>query len=273
MSRVRVLAVIVNYGTEQLSFLNQMVSALNEFGKYDIDIIVHSNEALDINGVKEVKVFGLDDYRYLPATCRKTISENKDLYDLYFYSENDLLIREKHFDNFLSYSKILPSNRIPGLIRFELKNGQKIFPDYHGNFDWQYNSVEKYNGKVFAHFTNLHQASFLLTNRQLNKVVNKFDFGKLVEDRIPIRYKIKRKIRYWLGLKTKKYYIYDVLCKTCTDIYQYGGLKKVICISEFDENMIHHISDIYAKGDKGKYLVMADEKIMNNALDQLQKKL
>ncbi|WP_156888647.1 hypothetical protein [Christiangramia echinicola] len=273
MSRVKVLAVIVNYGSEQLSFLNQMVNALKNFEKYDIDIIVHSNQALEINGVKEVKVFDLDDYRYLPATCRETIWEHRDHYDLYFYSENDLLIKEYHFDNFLYYSKILPSNRIPGVIRFELdKKNKIIYPDYHGSFDWKYNSVEKYKGKIFAQFTNLHQASFLLTNEQLKRAGRKFNFVTIVEDKIPFLYRIKRKLRYWFGLKTKKFYRYDVLCKTCTDIYLYGGFKKVICISDFDKNIIHHISDVYAKGEKGRYLVMADDQKMDMALEKLLKR-
>lgn len=270
MLKIKVLAVIVNYGEEQLGFLEHMVKSLKSFKKYSVTVIIHSNIPLTLSGVDEVKIFNLEDYRFLPATCRESIWDNRDKFDLFFYSENDLMIKEPHFDNFLLYNKILPKNRIAGLIRFEEESNQKFYPDYHANFDWKYNSVEKFEGKVFAHFTNLHQASFILTKNQLLKVGNRIDFRSLVKDKVPIYYKVKRKIRYWLGLKTKKYYIYDVLCKTCTDVYQYGGLKKVICISEFEENLIHHMSDVYASGTKGNNLLEADEERMIDALKKMK---
>lgn len=268
--QIEVLAVIVNYGEEQLRFLGQMVKSLKSFKKYNVAVIIHSNIPITLSGVDEVKIFDLENYRFLPSTCRKTIWDYRDEFDLFFYSENDLMIKESHFDNFSMYSNILPKNRIAGLIRFEEESNQKYYPDYHADFDWKYNSVEKYEGKVFAHFTNLHQASFILTKKQLLKVGNRLDFGSLVKDKVPIYYKVKRRIRYWLGLKTKKHYIYDVLCKTCTDVYQYAGLKKVICISEFEDNLIHHMSDVYASGNKGNNLLEANEEKMSIALKKMK---
>ena len=38
---------------------------------------------------------------------------------------------------------------------------------------------------------------------------------------------------------------YSVKCKVNTDIYQFCGMKKVICVSEFDKNLIHHLPDRY----------------------------
>lgn len=268
--RTKVLAVIVNYGEEQLKYLEQMVNLLSGFKKYEVDIIVHSNIILNLRGVKEFKVIKLKDYRFLPSTCRQTIWEKRNNYDLFFYSENDLMIKEHHFDKFLLYTRILPENRIPGLIRFEKKSDIRLYPDYHGDFGWKLNSTEKYGGKVFAHFTNLHQASFILTKNQLQRVASRLEFTTLVEDKVPISYKIKRKFRNLLGLRTRKYLIYDVLCKTGTDIYQYGGFRKVICISELEDNLIHHMSDMYVRGGlKSNKIKSTDEVGMQKALKNL----
>lgn len=270
MGKLKILAVLVNYGEEQKKYLEQMVASLKSFKKYEATVIVHSDIALKIPEIDETKIFKLENYRYLPATCRQTIWDGRSEYDLFFYSENDLLIKEFHFDRFLTYTNILPKNRIAGLIRYEKEMCEKYYPDYHADFDWNYKSVEKYSGKIFAHFTNLHQASFILTNQQLADIGKRFDFTSLVKDKIPVSYKIKRKVRHWLGLKTKKYYIYDAMCKVCTDLYKYGGMKKVICISEFEDNLIHHMSDVYVNGNKGRIMLRSDEKRMFEALKKMK---
>ena len=266
---MKILTVIVNYGTEQLHFLEKMICSLKSFKKYKVFIVVHSNISIKINGIDELKIFNLDDYKLLPLTCRKTIWEKKDNYDLLCYSENDLLLREIHFDKHIEYEKILPKNRISGLIRYEFDGKKKYYPDYHGDFDWKFNSIEKFNNKYFAHFTNLHQGCFIVTKSQLKSIGAKFDFSELVKDEIPLIYKLKMKISKKLNLKVKKYYIYDDMCKTCTDLYQYGGMKKVICISEFSENLIHHLPNIYINGEKGRKKLRSKQGRMNAALKKM----
>ena len=119
---MKILAVIVNYGTEQLYFLEQMIFSLKNFEKYDVHIIVHSNIKINIGNIDELKIIKLDDYKFLPMTCRDKIWKNQNEFDLFFYSENDLLIKEIHFDKHLEYEKILPKNRISGLIQYEFEN-------------------------------------------------------------------------------------------------------------------------------------------------------
>jgi len=54
----RILAVLVNYGHEQLNYLEKVVNSLNSFKKYDITIVVHSNILLhEINGIDKVTLF------------------------------------------------------------------------------------------------------------------------------------------------------------------------------------------------------------------------
>lgn len=269
MNKLKILAVIVNYGKDQLDYLKEMILSLNNFEKYHVKIIVHSNVDIDILGVHEVKIFQMDNYWYLPSTCRDTIWKNKENFDLFFYSENDMLIREIHFDNFLKYLKVLPNNRISGLLRYETDGVQNYYPDYHADFAWKKKSVEKHGNYVFAHFTNLHQACFIITKEQLKILGNKFEFYKLVKDRVPLRHRVKMKVSKIFRVNIKRYYIYDAMCKVGTDVYQYGGMKKLICISEFEDNLIHHMSDVYINGSRGRKKQHVDEKTMQEELKKL----
>jgi len=248
-----VLAVIVNYGTEQLNFLQQVVEELKSFKKYNVTVVVHSNIPLDdFKNIDHVNVIELENYQLLPMTCRQTINQESDNFDYFIFSENDHLWKEHHIDEYIEYSKILPENRIPGLIQYEEDHTGKYYPAYHAHYDWDYNSVEEYGGKKFAHFTNVHQASFVISKEVLNRINETRDFNQFFgQDQ------------------------YSVKCKTNTDIYLHSGMKKVICISEFEDNLIHHLPNIYINGGPGEveYRVKqrSEESRMQEALTRLLK--
>ena len=220
-----ILAVLVNYGEEQLPYLKQVVNELKSFTKYEVSIIVNSNIPLDIEGVDLVNVIQLDNYQLLPLTCRQVIWDHRNDFDLFLFGENDHLFKEHHIDNYLRYTNILPKNKIAGLIQYEENSTGRYYPAYHAHYDWDYNNVEEYNGLKFAHFTNIHQATFILTKKQLLEIGSKFDFTQ------------------FFGSSH-----YSVKCKVNTDIYQFCGMKKVICISEFEGNLIHHLPNVYIEG-------------------------
>lgn len=269
---MKLLAVIVNYGEEQLSYLEEVVSELKSFIKYEVDIIVNSNIPLSIKGIDKVNVFKMEDYQLLPLTCRKTIWDNKDKYDLFVFGENDHLFLEKHIDKYLEYEKILPKNIITGLIQYEKNKDQYYFPAYHPPFDWDFKSIKTYGGKKFACFNNLHQASFFLNKRQLLKIGKKIDFNKLVCDKETwLRTKWKNFQIKFLKKKNIPINCYSVKCKVNTDIYKYGGFKKMICISEFEDNLIHHLPNLYINGEKGRFKLRSDQKKMYDSLSKLLK--
>lgn len=246
--KLKVLAVLVNFGTEQINYLNRVIDTLKSFESYDVTIYVNSNIPIDNKNIDKVNIFyNMTNYQFLPLTCRKTILDNSKDYDIFIYGENDQLFREIHLDRHIEYSKILPKNRIPGLIRYEENENGTYFPDYHARYDWDYNSVEMYNGKKFAHFTNVHQGSFILTQEQLLDICQKFDFTK------------------FFGNSG-----YSVKCKVCTDIYDFCGYKKMICLSDFKDNLIHHLPNVYIDGIKGRNKNQrSDNKRMNNSLMKL----
>jgi hypothetical protein len=238
----------VNYGFEQIDFLEEMVKSLKSFKKYDVNIIVNSNVELKIDGIDKLNLFNnLSDYQLLPLTCRKTIWENKDNYDLFLYGENDMLFKEVHLDRHIEYTKILPQDRICGLLRYEEDERGIFYTDYHAFYEWDFDSVEVYNGKKFAHFKNVHQATFILTNEQLNKVGELHNFNT-----------------FFRGSS------YSSKCKVNTDIYDFCGMRKLICLSDFKDNLIHHMSNVYIDGINGRNKNQrSDSKRMETSLIRL----
>jgi GR25 family glycosyltransferase involved in LPS biosynthesis len=229
-TKLKVFAVLVNYGDEQISYLETVIKELKSFKNYEVTVQVNSNINLKINGIDKVNLFDkMENYQLLPLTCRKTIWDNRDKYDIFIFGENDHLFKEHHVDKHIEYSKILPKDRICGLIQYE-ENGYDLhYPAYHAHYEWDFNSVEIYDNKKFAHFTNLHQATFIITKEQLLDIGSKKDFTK------------------FFGQSK-----YSDKCKVNTDIYQFAGMKKLICISEFKENIIHHLPNLYIDGLKGR---------------------
>lgn len=269
-----VLAVLVNYGEEQLAYLQTMIDALQSFEKYQVTIAVHTNVSLpSIKGIdiehvveKEAGIFSVTDllfklklgrrwsgrmfdYNLLPMSCRKRIAEEVNNYDYFIFSENDHLWLEHHLDNFSTYESILPPDRITGLIQYEYNEKSRFYPAYHADYTWDINSVEVYGDKVFAHFTNVHQGCFLISKPQLERMLKTTEFTNfLSKDQ------------------------YSIKCKTNTDIYQYCGMKKMICISEFDQNLIHHLPNIYINGELGRRKYDSEEKRMQTAITKLLEK-
>lgn len=178
---MKLLVVLVNYGDEQLNYLEQVVVALKKFKKYKVTIIVQSNIPLNIAGIDIVNVVKLKNYQLLPLTCRKEIWDRRNDFDVFIYGENDHLFTEKQVDKHIEYSKILPKNRITGLIQYENNGGENYYVGYHSHFDWDYASVETYGGKQFAYFSNTHQATFILTKAQLERVGKNINFNELIK--------------------------------------------------------------------------------------------
>jgi hypothetical protein len=266
-----ILVAMVNYGTDQLSYLQKVIDTVRSFEKYKATIIVNSNVPLDgVQGIDKVNVIelysgpfnfrqllfkmkfrsrwdgSLYTYKLLPMTCRRVIDQESENFDYFLFTENDHLWLEHHIDKFIEYESILPENRISGLIQYEQDDTGIYFPAYHDDYDWDYTSVEEHGGKKFAHFTNLNQSSFLISKRQLKKIKKQYDFTQFfARDH------------------------YRLIPKTNTDLYQYCGMKKVICISEFEYNIIHHLPNIYINGILGRRQLRSDQTRMADALKGL----
>jgi len=232
---MKVLVCIVNHGENQIWCLEQLLKEYKSW-KYDVDIIIHSNISLPLennktsplyDGVKVQTYNNLENPHYLPFQTRKTIFDLKNDYDLFIYSENDHLITQRNIDAFLKVTSFLPNDKICGFFQYELYDCGKVYPGAHAHFSWDFQTifqVKEHSNYVFASYSNPHQASYVLTKNQLNKVIKEIDF-------------------LTLDLRSG----FTPKCTVNTDIYLKPKWDKVLCISHWEDFLIQHLPNRYLK--------------------------
>ncbi len=189
-----------------------------------VDIVVLSNIPKEFGPGIEVKI-GLPSKHpwSLPFGHKKLFVERLEDYDLFIYSEDDMLITWKNIEFYLQLTKVLPQDQISGFLQYELDSaGKKWYPAFRGPYHWLPKSVSKVDRFTFAEFSNHHTACYLLTRDQLRRAIN--SEGYLVD---PHQGR------------------YDLLCSAATDPYTQCGFRKVICISDLTDVLIHHLPNKY----------------------------
>jgi len=220
---MKVLVAIANHGAKNQSYLDRLLKEYRSM-VYDVDVVILSNIPKDLGDDIEVRV-GLPAKEpwSLPFGHKELFAQKKDDYDLFIYSEDDTLITEKHIRDFLDATNELPPKKIAGFLRYEEdEEGDKYCSSMHSHYHWQVDSVAKHGDNVYASYSNLHSACFILTQNQLKECIDSGGF--LVEPHE--------------GL-------YDMLCSAATDPYMQCGLEKVICISKLDDFLLHHMPNQY----------------------------
>jgi 2-polyprenyl-3-methyl-5-hydroxy-6-metoxy-1,4-benzoquinol methylase len=221
---LKVFVAIASYGTANNKYLHRVIREYRSM-PFEVDIVVLSNERQEpIPGAEIVLV----DLRRknswsLPFPHKQMFAERLNEYDLFIYSENDTAITEKNIKAFVEICESLPENEIVGFVRYESgPNGCRNYPDIHGQFHWDSQSVRRRSKEIFAHLTNEHSGCYILTRQQLRRAIDSGGF--LVE---PHAGK------------------YDLLCTAATDPYTQCGFQKLICVSRLDDLLVHHLSDRY----------------------------
>ena len=223
-ARLRVLVALASYGTSNDQHLLRLIEEYRSM-PFDIDIVILSN--LNKQPAPDIEVLvGMPDKRNpwsLPFSHKRVFAERLEKYDLFIYSEDDILITYKNLRAFLEVTETLSEDEIAGFFRVEKgSNGGVNYPDVHWNFHWDPTTLRSRAGYTLANFTNEHAACYVLTRRQLRKAVRSGGF--LVE---PYEWK------------------YDLLCTAATDPYTRCGFIKLIPISHLDDFTVHHLTNKY----------------------------
>ena len=228
---MKVLVTIVNYGTKNHDYVNALISEYRSM-TYSVDIVIISNVAKDFGpDIKVVVGLPTRNPWSLPFNHQRVLSEHKDKYDLFIYSEDDTLITEEHITSFLEVTELLPEDKIAGFMRYELDASyNKTISTIHRGYHWEPDSVKSIGKYTFARFTNDHSACYILTQQQLKKAIAS---GKYLVSPHEGRY--------------------DLICTAATDPYTQCGFKKVICISHIDKFLIHHLPNKYVGKSGIKY--------------------
>jgi SAM-dependent methyltransferase len=220
---MKILVAIANYGIKNDVYLSRVLSEYRSM-PYQTDIVVLSNVAKDLGSDVEV-VVGLPSKNphSLPFGHKRVFAERKDAYDLFIYSEDDILITQQNIDAFLRVTNILRPGEVAGFFRSErYPDGRIFYPDAHAFYRWLPDSVKVIGGHTFARFTNDHSGCYALTRAQLAQAVASGRF--LVP---PHQHK------------------YGLLETAATDPYTQCGLRRVICLSHFDEFSVPHLPNKY----------------------------
>jgi 2-polyprenyl-3-methyl-5-hydroxy-6-metoxy-1,4-benzoquinol methylase len=220
---MKILVAICSYGTAQDQYLAKLLASYRAM-PFDVHLVVLSNLAKNLGPDVEVRV-GLPtkDPWSLPFGHKQLFADRLNEYDLFLYSEDDMLISEKNVRAFVEACEVLNDDEVPGFLRTEADaEGREYFCDAFDTWHWNPYSVVERGGKVFASFSNEHSAAYILNRAQLRKCIESGGF--LIpphEDR------------------------HDLLCAAATDPYTRCGLKRLIGVSDFEQFLVPHLSNKY----------------------------
>ena len=220
---LRVLVALASYGTANDRYLHRLLREYRSMS-FDVDIVIVSNiekrPAADIECLT-----GLPNKNpwSLPFAHKRLFVERADQYDLFVYSEDDILITERHLRAYMDATAVLREGEIAGFLRIERgADGTIHYPDAHAHFHWDPTSVRSRGRYTLAHFTNEHAACYVLTRAQLKQAIRSGGFA------VPPH-------------EGK----YDLLCTAATDPYTQCGFAKFIPASDIDSFTVHHLSNKY----------------------------
>jgi 2-polyprenyl-3-methyl-5-hydroxy-6-metoxy-1,4-benzoquinol methylase len=220
---MKILVVIANYGTKNDRHLSRVLEGYRDL-KEDVDIVVTSNLAKDLGKDVEVAVgMPTKDPWSLGFAHKRIFADRIAKYDLFIYTEDDVLITQRNIDAFLRATQILPSDELASFFLYETGlGGKRYFPQARQHYRWDPQSASTRGEDIFAFHTNLHAACYMLTREQLRRAIDSGGF--LVEP---------HEGRY------------DLLVAAATDPYTQCGFKKMVCISRLEDFLLPHLPNKY----------------------------
>ena len=221
---LRLLVTIACYGDKNLELLKQIIRAYQGMAM-QVDIVVVSDGPKELGpGVEVVVGLPSDNPWSLPFAHKPILARNAERYDLFIYSEDDMLVTEANIRAFLRVTPSLAPDEIAGFLRYEVDGtGRWSLPEAHGTYHWKPESARRRGDLTVAEFTNEHAAFYILTRAQLERAIASGGF-----------------------LRAPYEGRYDMLCTAATDPYTSCGFRKVVCVSDIDDFLIHHCSNRYA---------------------------
>lgn len=224
--QMRVLVVIANCGRTNAGYL---LRVLQEYRRmpYDLDLVVVS-DVPKIFGPDVEVVVGLPNANpwSLPFAHKRVLADRVQDYDLFIYSEDDILVRQENIETFLKMTEILPRDEVAGFLRIETDSeGQVYYIDAHSHHHWVPGSVRSRGDYNFGFFTNEHAGLYMLTREQLRSALESGGF--------------------LVGPHQERYPLPET---AATDPYTQCGFKKMICLSKLDYFSVPHLPNKKHKG-------------------------
>src|SRR5262245_29115069 len=118
-ARLRILVALASHGTSNDPYLLRLVQEYRAMS-FDVDLVVLSNLKKEVAPDIEV-VVGLPSRNpwSLPFAHKKLFADRIEKYDIFVYSEDDILITEHNLRAFLKVSAALREGELAGFLRIE----------------------------------------------------------------------------------------------------------------------------------------------------------
>tara|TARA_A100001015_G_scaffold301864_1_gene389328 strand:+ start:219 stop:1091 length:873 start_codon:yes stop_codon:yes gene_type:complete len=193
---MKILLNIVHFQNKKSHFLNELIKEYNSFD-LSVDIFIHTNKKsiknlhLDFynNGNITIKrhylflkfLFYRNKNYYLTWTPRKLIKKNIEKYDIFIYSEDDILIPKKAFEYWLdTKDKLYSLGYLPGFILIEHnRNNEEIAVGFK---DKKLRKIIKVNDKHYlVNDNNRYMASWIYDKNMIKDWIDTgfFDIRKV----------------------------------------------------------------------------------------------
>lgn len=227
---MKILLNIVHYQPTSKQYLNELIDEYNKY-PYELDIYIHTNKKTIKNFVPERFVNGSISVKkhnivikyllfknrnyYLTWTPRKLIKQNIKHYDIFIYSEDDILIPRKALDYWLERkNELFDLKYLPGFMLIE-KNLQN--EEIAVNFENRrlLHQLEIAGNKYLINDNNRYMACWVYDKKMMETWIDSSFFNiraitthKAMNSQILDKLKIQNiYIRYWLyNLKNKNGY-------------------------------------------------------------------
>lgn len=218
------LVAIASYGTAQDEYLERLLEEFRNM-QWQKRVIILTNKSKPVNGAELLVGLPSSNPYSLPFAHRNLFAENLNNYDLFLYTEDDILFTQRNAEDFLSLQAKLKDDEILGFIRSETSlDGNKFITSIHHHFRWLPESVVERGGELFAELTNQHSGCFIATRPQLERAIKSGGFL----------------VKPYAGT-------YGMLESAASDIYTRCALKRLICVSRIKDFILPHLPNKYYK--------------------------
>ena len=243
----------------RINFLRKIIDSYKKISK-NLDIFIHINKKLhnkykikDVNYI--LHNLSLEDPYILSWKSRKLIYQQKDIYDVFIYSEDDILFTKNNFDYWINFKDICIKNNFNlGFIRVE-KNNNKI---YSIDVTTQLNKYLIINNNRFiVNDINTYCAFWIYDRQELNKFINSniWNFNWRNEFSYGVR---EMSAIGWHGLKMTRYK------DTLIPLVKSNKKKYVVNL----DSLIYHLTGNYYSVHK----LEGKKSRINNLVDENQLK-
>jgi len=221
---MKVLVAIANYGSFRFGYLDRVIRAYQGM-PFQTTIVLHSDRLKRVPGGVELVVgMPAPNPHSLPFAHKTLFAERVRDFDLFVYSEDDILIEGHHLTAFLKAAELLPEDEVPGFFRYEYgPDGHIWYVDAHPPYDWVARSVRRHGEYVFGSFSNEHSGCYVLTQAQMERAIRSGGY-----------------------LAPPHRAFYEMRESAATDPYTRCGLAKRLCLSHWREFLVHHLPNSYA---------------------------